>query len=156
MRISILYPAALALSLSVAQSALASDLTPFPEAEEGFTRHVVRLPQQAEESLYQVELYAGKTLEVDCNHHRYGGKLESITLEGWGYTYLKIAKLQGPVSTYRGCAHMPGMESRFIHATPYMTRYNSKLPLVVYAAKDVEIRYRIWSTSETLQAADRQ
>ena len=151
MRISLLFPAALAFFLG--QSALASDLKPYPEAEEGFSRHVLRLPQQDNESLYKVELYAGKTLEVDCNHHRYGGGLQSMTLEGHGYTYLKVDKLQGPVSTRKGCPPMSGKASRFIHALPYMTDYNSKRPLVVYAAKDVEIRYRIWSASETLQAA---
>jgi ecotin len=27
---------------------------------------------------------------------------------------------------------------------PYFIRYNSRLPVVVYAAEDVEVRYRIW------------
>jgi ecotin len=29
-----------------------------------------------------------------------------------------------------------------------LTRYNSKLPVVVYAPKDVEIRYRLWRAGE--------
>jgi ecotin len=29
-----------------------------------------------------------------------------------------------------------------------MQRYNSRLPIVVYVPKDVEVRYRIWSASE--------
>jgi ecotin len=28
---------------------------------------------------------------------------------------------------------------------PYLIRYNSRLPLVVYAPEGVEVRYRIWS-----------
>lgn len=151
MRISLLFPAALAFSLG--QSALASDLKPYPEAEEGFSRHVLRLPQKDNESLYKVELYAGKTQEVDCNHHWYGGGLQSMTLKGWGYTYLKVDKLQGPLSTRKGCPPSAEKTSRFVHAMPYMSDYNSKLPLVVYAEKDIEIRYRIWSASEALQAA---
>ena len=29
---------------------------------------------------------------------------------------------------------------------PYLIRYNSKLPVVVYAPEGVEVRYRIWRT----------
>ena len=29
----------------------------------------------------------------------------------------------------------------------FKLRYNSKLPVVVYAPSDVEVRYRIWSAS---------
>jgi ecotin len=28
---------------------------------------------------------------------------------------------------------------------PFLIRYNSRLPIVVYVPKDVEVRYRIWS-----------
>ena len=28
---------------------------------------------------------------------------------------------------------------------PYLIRYNSRLPVVVYAPEGVEVRYRIWS-----------
>ena len=30
----------------------------------------------------------------------------------------------------------------------FMLRYNSKLPIVLYVPKDVEVRYRVWSASE--------
>ncbi len=35
----------------------------------------------------------------------------------------------------------------------FLLRYNSKLPIVVYAPKDVEVRYRIWSASEKVEKA---
>ena len=36
-----------------------------------------------------------------------------------------------------------------------LIRYNSRLPLVVYVPKGVEVRYRIWKTDEkTLQAPE--
>lgn len=31
---------------------------------------------------------------------------------------------------------------------PYLVRYNSKLPVVVYVPEGVEVRYRIWSAGE--------
>ena len=38
-------------------------------------------------------------------------------------------------------------EDRFVPlgGEPYLIRYNSRLPVVVYAPKGVEVRYRIWS-----------
>jgi len=34
-----------------------------------------------------------------------------------------------------------------------MQRYNSRLPIVVYVPKEVEVRYRIWSAGETIGRA---
>ncbi len=35
----------------------------------------------------------------------------------------------------------------------FLLRYNSKLPVVVYVPKDVEVRYRVWSASQDVQKA---
>ncbi|MNY77756.1 Ecotin precursor [compost metagenome] len=39
---------------------------------------------------------------------------------------------------------------------PMLVRYNSKLPLVIYAPADVEVRYRIWSATEDSSPAPLQ
>ena len=100
--------ATLAVSLlavaCVSTSALAAEqplekVAPYPKAEKGMKRQVIQLPQQQDESALKVELMIGQTLEVDCNHHRLGGQLESKTLEGWGYDYYVFDKLTSPVST---------------------------------------------------------
>lgn len=46
-------------------------------------------------------------------------------------------------------------EQRFIPVVGegFLLCYNSKLPIVVYAPKDVEVRYRIWSASEKVEKA---
>ncbi|MNR68445.1 Ecotin precursor [compost metagenome] len=35
----------------------------------------------------------------------------------------------------------------------FRLRYNSKLPIVLYVPKDVEVRYRIWSASSHVEKA---
>ncbi len=113
-----------------------------------------QLAEQDAEDAFKVEIIAGKTLEADCNQQRLGGELEEHTLEGWGYSYYRLDKVSGPMSTMMAC---PGQkkEQRFIPVVGegFLLRYNSKLPIVVYAPKDVEVRYRIWSASEKVEKA---
>ena len=57
-------------------------IAPYPQAEKGMKRQVIQLTPQEDESTLKVELLIGQTLEVDCNLHRLGGKLENKT-ESW-------------------------------------------------------------------------
>ncbi len=79
-------------------------------------RQVIQLPQQQDESALKVELMIGQTLEVDCNHHRLGGELESKTTEGWGYDYYVFEKLRRPGIHHDG---LPGRQKEEIcHCRP--------------------------------------
>lgn len=130
-------------------------VAPFPKAEKGMTRQVIYLPKQENEQNFKVELLIGKTLNVDCNRHMIGGTLESRTLDGWGYNYLVLEKLSAPASTMMACPDN-SKRQEFIAAhlgDAAMQRYNSRLPIVVYVPKDVEVRYRIWSASESIGRA---
>jgi ecotin len=149
-------PTALLLSATAtfANAAKLEDVAPYPKAEDGFVRQVIHLPKQAQEESFKVEILAGKTLTVDCNRQRLGGSLEEKTLEGWGYSYYRLDKVSGPASTLMAC---PDGKTRkdFVPVVGdgFVLRYNSKLPIVIYAPKDVEVRYRLWSASEKVDQA---
>ncbi|MGH7018630.1 MAG: serine protease inhibitor ecotin [Brevundimonas sp.] len=126
----------------------ADDLKAFPAATAGQTRHVIRLPAQTDEDALKVEVIVGKTMRVDCNRHSFGGRLVERTAEGWGYTYYVLDSLGQAASTMMACP--PGSEhDAFVRSGGQdLIRYNSRLPLVVYAPNDVEVRYRVWRAGE--------
>jgi ecotin len=139
---------------SVAHAAKLEEVAPYPKPESGFTRQFIHLAPQSREDDYQIEILAGKTLDVDCNRQRLGGILEEKNLEGWGYPFYRLEKVIGPMSTLMACPD--GKTKRdFVPVVGdgFMLRYNSKLPIVLYVPKDVEVRYRVWSASSKVEKA---
>ncbi|NER59984.1 serine protease inhibitor ecotin [Pseudomonas sp. MAFF212428] len=140
--------------LATAHAADLKEVAPYPEAQTGFTRQVIHLPAQADESAFKLEVLAGKRLQVDCNRQRLGGTLEEKTLDGWGYSYYHLDKVTGPTSTLMACPDNQKTEAFVpVLGDSFLLRYNSKLPVVIYAPKDVEVRYRIWSASSEVKSA---
>ncbi len=148
-----LFVLACALPLT-ACAATPEALKPYPAAAAGYQRHVIELPAQANEAGHKVELIAGKTLEVDCNSQRLGGQWQEKTVEGWGYNYYELGQVGPAMSTLMACPDNSRKQAFVpVGGEPLLVRYNSKLPLVIYAPADVQVRYRIWSAAADSTAA---
>ena len=145
------------LSLAASPLVLAAslkDVAPYPEAEKGFTRQVIHLPAQEDESAFKLEVLAGKELLVDCNRQRLGGHLEEKDLKGWGYPYYRLEKVSGPATTLMACPDQNRTKAFVpVIGDGFLLRYNSKLPVVVYVPEGVEVRYRVWSASTEVKTA---
>lgn len=133
------------------------EIAPYPAATSGQQRHVIWLPKKTNEDLLKVELVPGQVLQTDCNTRSLMATLTAQELSGWGYTYYEISDVVGPITTMMACPEGTEKEA-FVAAQGdnFTLRYNSKLPIVVYAPQDVEVRYRIWSAQQKLQKALQQ
>ncbi len=113
-------------------------------------RHVVHLPKQDDESAYKVELIAGKNVLLDeKNRYFFSGEIKMEVIEGWGYPKYIVSALGPMAGTLMAVDPNAPKVNRFIALAgePYLIRYNSRLPLVVYAPSDVEVRYRVWKAA---------
>ena|SRR5208283_1276521 len=136
----------------------ADNMEAFPPAMEGMVRYVLQLPKQADESAFKVELMVGKTVQVDeRNRYFFVGEIEEETIQDWGFTRYKVGNLGPMAGTLMGADPNPPKVARFITlgSDPYIIRYNSQLPTVVYVPDDVEVRYRIWTAGTEIKAIEK-
>lgn len=122
------------------------DVSMFPKATEGFERFVIELEPQQNEDDFKLELYAGKLTEVDCNRHTLSGDFEKQTLQGWGYGFYNFNSKGMIMSTMMACPDKT-RKTAFVSSTSELVRYNSKLPIVVYIPKGMDVHYKIWERS---------
>ena len=84
-----LLPAVLALADS-------DDIKPYPPAQAGQERMVIRLQPLSDESARKVEILVGQQQKVDCNQHAFEGTLTEEIIDGWGYPYYELREV-GPL-----------------------------------------------------------
>jgi len=123
----------------------------FPAPDKGMARFVAELPKLDEENAFKVEIIVGKTVEVDtANRHFFAGRIEAENIQGWGYTRYIVRELGPMAGTLRARIGGAQKEERFITlgGEPYLVRYNSRLPLVVYAPEGAEVKFRVWNAGE--------
>ncbi|RQO33999.1 proteinase inhibitor I4 serpin [Herminiimonas sp. KBW02] len=143
-----------ALMLALPLAHAADNMKAFPVAEKGMTRHVLQLPAQSDESAYKVELIVGKEVATDeRNRYFFGGVIEEKNIEGWGYTRYVVPKLGPMAGTMMAIDPNAPKVTRFISLSggPYLIRYNSRLPVVVYVPQGVEVRYKIWRAGDEVK-----
>ena len=119
----------------------------FPPPEKGQVRYVIHLPEQPDESSFRVELIVGQTVQIDeANQYFFGGQIEAESIEGWGFTRYVVSELGPMAGTLMAVDPDAPKVDRFISLAggPYLIRYNSRLPVVVYVPDGVDVRYRIW------------
>ena len=136
----------------------ADNLKAFAPAQDGMVRYVLQLAAQDEESAFRVELVVGKTVEVDAqNRYFFGGKLEDEVVVGWGFTQYRVKELGPMGGTLMAVDPNAPKVARFITlgGAPYLIRYNSRLPIVVYVPDGVEVRYRIWAAGTELKTIEK-
>jgi ecotin len=145
--------------LSMVSAARAVDnMQAFPPAEEGMVRYVLQLPKLADEPAFRVELVVGRTVEVDAqNRYFFGGDIEAETIAGWGFTRYIVRQLGPMGGTLMAVDPDAPKVARFITlgGEPYLIRYNSRLPVVIYVPEGVEVRYRIWSAGAEVKPVNR-
>ncbi|WP_349921714.1 serine protease inhibitor ecotin [Aeromonas veronii] len=130
------------------------DISMFPAAEVNQERVVIRLPEVENEADMMVELQVGKKMLVDCNLPRFAGNLEQHSVKGWGYNYLALGQVSGPVSTLMACPNGQKKETFIqIYGQGFFVNYNSKLPFVIYVPQEYEVRYRLWRADNLAQPA---
>ena len=147
----------LLLLFAVSAVQAADNMKAFPAAGAGMVRHVLHLPQQADEAAYKVELIVGRTVEIDeGNRYFFGGRIAEETIQGWGYTRYVVGTLGPMAGTLMAVDPAAPKVARFISlgGAPYLIRYNSRLPIVIYVPEGVEVRYRIWSAGAEVKTIE--
>jgi ecotin len=138
--------------------AASEDMKPFPPAQDGYKRIVIRLTPLADEDENKLELIIGKKMKVDCNRHWFGGQLTEEVAEGWGFPYFVLKSVSGPASTLMACPPDKKDQETFVQvqSDQGLFRYNSKLPVVVYVPVDFDVHYRIWTANEQSGVAQKE
>lgn len=142
--------ALLMFMVTFAQKNMKIDYSMYPKAKDGYEQKIITLKTLPNEDNYSVEIFAGKKTLVDsCNHFFLAGSFEQKTVDGWGYDYFNFESDGNIAGTLMGCSDNKSVE-KIVHAKSIQTRYNSKLPIVVYVPKSYTLEYRIWKADEKL------
>jgi ecotin len=124
----------------------------FPKAKEGYKQVFIQLPIAKNENDLKVEFFVGTEKMLDCNKHFLMGKVMTQDLQGWGYNYYDVESTGETGGTLMACPDQKKTK-KFVSLQPEIVRYNSKLPLVFYVPKDLEVRYRVLRPDSVMKKA---
>ena len=132
------------------------DLKSYPAPVAGERRWVVQLPGilppprdpalSAHPEDWRVELIVGRSLEVDCNQYRFSGRLRSQPVAGTDLRIVRVSDVTPVASTRMACPPGEPRRTAFVPMgnKPFVVPYNASRPIVLYAPKDLELRWRLW------------
>ena len=131
------------------------DVSIYPLSKEGFSMFTIQLEPKQNEANFQIELYVGKIVEVDCNKYQLLGEFSKKNVQGWGYSYYEFNSNGEVMGTRMGCPENSKHEE-FVKSSVVLARYNSKLPIVVYLPNTMSLKYKIWERKEVEFEAKQQ
>ena len=121
------------------------DTSMYPQARKGEERIIINLPKLENEEDYEVELFVGKWMEVDCNHHGLIGNIKKEAADGWGYDYY-VFETDGEIMSTRMACPDQKLENKLIQSSSKKIRYNSKTPTVVIVPEGYTVSYKLWNS----------
>ncbi|SNR33489.1 ecotin [Lutibacter agarilyticus] len=131
------------------------DISMYPVPKEGFSLYTIQLEPKQNEANFQIELYAEKIEEVDCNKYQLLGEFIKHNLEGWGYSYYEFNSNGDIMGTRMACPNSSKHEE-FVKSSVILVRYNSNIPIVVYLPNKMSLKYKIWERNEVEFEAKQQ
>lgn len=139
----------LALSISAHANKGVNDLNVYPPVKKDQNRNVIVLEPKENEEDYRVLITASIDGMQDCNTKSRSAKYTEKVVEGMQYPYYEVGKIGDVVTTLMGCSEMPQMGEIPINLSGNtILRYNSKLPIVVYASNGIKINSKIFKLEE--------
>ena len=120
------------------------DLSMYPKANDSLNRYVISLVKMDNENDLKVEIYVGKTMEVDCNTYLLSGSFIENTITGFGYTYFDFDSNSQIISTKMACPE-ESKHDEFVKSSSQLINYNSRLPIVIYTNREYKVKYRMWN-----------
>jgi ecotin len=116
---------------------------------------VIVLPPLPLEEDVRVQVIVGKMLPADCNVRSFPARLQHDTVPGTGYPLYRVTDVGPVVSTMMACPPSAAPQTAFVigRGDGFLLRYNSRLPVVVYAPVGYDVRYRLWQGSNEVGRA---
>jgi ecotin len=142
----------LVLSLGISAFAENKPIDAFPREINGKERHVIYVPEVQKTNGLLVDLNFSIVLkDSDCNYKSLLGQIEEKNLEGWGYTYFEVMSDGNYTSTRMFCGDETTKEEAIYAYPPKYIDYNPRMPIVVYAPKNIFVNYRIFEAKSGYQ-----
>lgn len=131
----------LMFSIYIANSA---DLGVFPPAKADQKLHAINLQPLKNEKNYRIIVEFGQNSLLDCNNYFFtGGELYQKNLKGYGYVYYEFVGNGELAGTKMKCDNTKS--KKFVkYGKNIDLLYNSTTPIIIYAPKNIEIRYKVF------------